>query len=252
MTACKGTPATTCAMIGTLGLACTFVVAAVGCRRPEEVSATPPGTFTSIAPGHSEVLSFPAEFRSDNEAVNDFVTRSMKVSAAGDYEAFRLLWSVHDEPISQQEFMEGWRAVREIRVKALRKVRLTHEHPAPGSQTSPATGDRGSEGPGESGPSPAPASTEPTTRGDISHIAYALFAEVAFDPARTSATQENPRQLALLVVPEKDQWRLARPPKQMKSWLREQLALLSLKAEPSQPPTAGQTDAGLTDAGNAP
>lgn len=246
--ASTGIPAAIRVAIRPLAPACVVLVFTTSsCRRPVEVAATTPETVSPIAVASNEVLSFPAELRSDNEAVNEFVTRSMKVSAAGDYDAFRRLWSVLDEPISQQEFMEGWRAVREIRVKALRKVRLTHDGSALGTRTRPATSDGDRDQAHGSGSSPEPQTSvpaEPTGSGEISQIAYALFAEVTFDPARTSAARENPRQLALLVVPEQDQWRLARPPKQMKPWIREQLAVLSSGAVPSTPPTAGHADPG--------
>ena len=74
-----------------------------------------------------ELLVFPDELRVADESVNSFMTRAMETCAAGDYNAFRLLWSAREEPLTAREFEEGWEAVREIRVRALERVLLAPE-----------------------------------------------------------------------------------------------------------------------------
>lgn len=142
-------------------------------------------------PTHGDLLVFPDELRVEDTAINDFVTQAMEACAAGDYEAFRLLWSVRDDPLPRAEFEQGWKAVETIRIRALEKVMLAPD---------PDSG-----------------------RSDTQAV-YTLYAHVELDPTLQSHGVETQREVILMMVRERDEWRLARAPKAMRTWIRERHA----------------------------
>lgn len=135
-----------------------------------------------------DVLVFPAGLHVADDSVNAFVQYAMTQCAGGDYETFRLLWSARDEVLPREEYEKGWQAVREIRLRQLRKVALVpdpeHGHPEP-------------------------------------EIVHALLADVSLDPEHPAARDEPTREVALMIVREHDEWKLAKAPRAMREWLRE-------------------------------
>lgn len=78
-----------------------------------------PAPVEKIPTPEPELIVFPPHLRVDDPAVNDFVEHTMRTCVSGDYDAFRLLWSVKSEPMGRRDFERGWQAVRQIRVDAL-------------------------------------------------------------------------------------------------------------------------------------
>ncbi len=62
------------------------------------------------------LIDFPAELRAEDPSVNEFILNAIQTCMAEDYEAFRLLWSGLEEPISEQEFRRGFRATRKVTI----------------------------------------------------------------------------------------------------------------------------------------
>ncbi len=170
------------------------------CRQSEEESATGDQLNQNARP-RADLLVFPDELRAEDESVNEFVARAMTTCASGDYNAFRLLWSVLGEPLPRDEYDKGWQAVTEIRIRALKEVSLSA-----GAQ----------ENSGES------------------KTAYVVLADVALAPSHPAARSEPQRQVVLMIVEERDEWRLARAPKRVRAWVTERAeAQLEPPTEPS-------------------
>ncbi len=166
-----------------------------GCRRPTSVPEEPPPS-ELIEEKPADFLTFSDHLRVADESVNDFIVHAMTECAGGDYERFRLLWVATQEPIPRDEYDQGWQAVREITVRAVEQVVVE------------------TDAPGKSAP------------GGLGHervSAYALAAEVAFDPEHPAGKREPRRQVVLMLTREHDAWRLARPPKRMRKWLRDRV-----------------------------
>lgn len=158
------------------------------CRRGESNPANP-------ASGDAATGERPARLvYTDNlhvadSAVNAFINRAMAVCAAGVYSDFRLLWSAGADPMPRDEFEQGWQAVQQIRILAVEKALLE-------------------------------ADTEPPVAE--SPVVYAIYAEVALDPMHPAARTKPNRWVALMLVREQEQWRLARAPKRMRTWIQTQ------------------------------
>lgn len=159
------------------------------CRRDESVASQ------AIAPPEEEVrpadiVVFPDELRVSDDSVNAFVEKAMRLCAAGDYEAFRLLWSDRSDPLPRDEFEQGWRAVEAIRVRALNPVILQSDN----------------------GASPD---------GDPNELAFIVLAEVAFDPSQPAGRREPRREIVLILSREHDEWRFSRAPKEVRKWIKD-------------------------------
>ena len=190
---------------------------AAGCRRGADRPGAPPPV-ESETPPPREVLDFPAAPRVEDAEVNAFIERAMKAAASGDYEAFRLLWSVRQEPLAREEYERGWQAVQSIRILALRKAILAGERgKGTGKDAAPTEREReaGGSAPGET--------------------VYLVLAEVALDPEHPAGRRRPQREVALMLVREHDSWRLARPPKVMAAWLRRQYAARGESPGPAGP-----------------
>jgi hypothetical protein len=175
------------------------VSTSAGCRREEETAKSEPVPAQAARPQPADVLVFPNEMRVEDDSVNVFLERAMAVCTTGDYQAFRLLWSAREEPLPQDEFEEGWQAVREIRIRLLEKVLLA---PEAGSEAG------------------------------IDRTVYAVYADVRLDPEHTAGRREPEREVVLMLVHEHDDWRLAEAPKSVRTWVKE-------KASASSAPDAG-------------
>lgn len=80
---------------------------------------------TTVMPPAAEESSidFPPAVQSDDPEVNRFVRKITETCVGGDYENFRLLWSVHEAPFPRREFERGWKALKKVRVLALEKMK---------------------------------------------------------------------------------------------------------------------------------
>ena len=174
------------------------------CRRDEPEKTSVAASSSNAAKSKQpDLLIFPDELRVADSTVNDFVTKAMTTCAAGEYEAFRLLWSVREDPLPREEFEQGWQAVQTIHVRALEKVMLDAD--------------------------PNAGRTEPET-------VYALLTEVSLDPTQKAGQKEPQRHVVLMLAREHEQWRLARAPKPMRDWVKEKIAPASGESAPSTIP----------------
>jgi len=180
-------------MLLTIGASCAGMF--IGCRPDEPVqppSEPPANPAGEIAKKPKEdILVFPAELRVADESVNEFVDHAMRVCGSGKYEDFRLLWSVREEPLPRDEYEQGWRAVREIRIRVLQPALLANGEEADGPKR---------------------------------ETVYAVLAEVRFDPENRAISHEPQNDVALMIVRERGDWRLSGAPEKMRAWLKEKTA----------------------------
>ena len=59
-----------------------------------------------------------------NEEVNDFVAKALTVCAEGDYEEYRLLWSLDHQPTNRKRFMQLRDAMEQVDVKTIRRLQF--------------------------------------------------------------------------------------------------------------------------------
>lgn len=95
-------------------------VAVGGCSRdePDKSAATPAGAPADMGP-----IEFPDRLRVEDPSVNEFILKAIQTCVSGDYEAFRLLWTARQDPLSEQEFKRGWAAVEKVRIENIRPFR---------------------------------------------------------------------------------------------------------------------------------
>ncbi|MCH7597151.1 MAG: hypothetical protein IID35_11425 [Planctomycetes bacterium] len=185
-------------MVLRLLCAVAIVVLLGGCGRGEDSGGG--GRPADVDAKRADVLVFPDALKVEDASVNEFVTRAMRICGLGDYNAFRLLWSVRDDPLPRGEFEEGWDAVQTIRVEELRKVMLA-------------------------GDSAGDVAAARTTGGVVAGLesVYVMVAGVEFDPTHRIGRSEPQREVILMLVREHDAWKLAQPPKKMRLWARREL-----------------------------
>ena len=178
-----------------------IIVITPACRRDEpEKGSSATSSSDAAKSKQPNLLIFPDDLRVADPTVNDFVTKAMNTCAAGEYEAFRLLWSVREDPLPREEFEQGWHAVQIIQVRALEKVMLDAD--------------------------PTAGRTEPET-------VYALLAEVSLDPTHKVGQKEPQRHVVLMLTREHEQWRLAKAPKPMREWVKDKMAAALGESAPS-------------------
>jgi len=73
----------------------------------------PAATLVEFAPG----------FECDEPAVPELLTKAVRACIDQDYEAFRLLWSAREDPISEKEFIRAWRASPKFTLKEMHKMK---------------------------------------------------------------------------------------------------------------------------------
>lgn len=178
---------------------------ALGACRPGAVEGQSEGTAATADEQSRNRVIFPQDREVDDPVVNQFMLDALDASARGDYEGFRLLWSARQAPLRREEFEQGWRAVRTIRVRAIEKVLISDDKA--GSRTADAARDGEGAPPGEE------------------DISYVLLAEAEFDPNHPVGQRESRRDFVLLVTREEGQWRLGRAPPQVRNWLRNRADL---------------------------
>lgn len=167
-----------------------LILTVSGCRRGEAPDSTVPGGERAVEA--ADLLEFPADLRTDNAGVNEFVERAMRVCAAGNYDDFRLLWSAREEPLPRRDYEQGWHAVTRVRIRAVEKVLLVSAEEAKQNKAEP-------------------------------EAVFAVCAEVLLDPQRMEGRSEPKRTAVVLIVREADGWRLTRAPKEIRSWLLRKL-----------------------------
>ena len=59
-----------------------------------------------------------------NQEVNDFVAKALTVCAEGDYEEYRLLWSLDHQPTNRKRFMQLRDATEKVEVKTIRRLQF--------------------------------------------------------------------------------------------------------------------------------
>jgi hypothetical protein len=94
-----------------------LAAALVGCERDEPGPRTPRPTPVRIQP-----VVFASDAYSKDPTVNAFVREAIEICIRGDYEAFRLLWSAREEPLTEQEFLRGWRAVQRVTIQQITEM----------------------------------------------------------------------------------------------------------------------------------
>ena len=164
------------------------------CRESEEKNQRPNNP--QVGPKEAELV-FPESVRVADETVNSFVRTALTECARGDYDAFRALWTARQEPISRNEFEEGWHAVNRVEVRALRKAMLAADQP-----------------------------------GQANAPVHVLLVEVALDPQRKAGKRAPHREVVLMLVQEQVGWRMAFAPKDMREWIKAQVASNEKSAEP--------------------
>jgi|GEM_PF-1409725 len=171
------------------GAFCALFFAACGRSQDAPTDATPlPEKGASKS---SDILIFPVEMRIKDDSANRFLARAMAVCAEGRYEPFRLLWSVKETPLSRGDFQKGWQAVERIQIRAFQEVFL-----AKGGGEDPPEGE----------------------------TVYVVLADVHLDPNQRAGKREPDREVALMLVREKGEWRLAKTPAKMRKWIKDRVA----------------------------
>ena len=107
-------------------VATALLVLLVGCGNPpppaEEADLSPPLEVTSDQP--PPVFEFPAETRTDDPTLNEFIGQVFAVCRVGRYEDYRLLHSAYLQPLSRDSFRQYWEKVASITVESV--VPLAH------------------------------------------------------------------------------------------------------------------------------
>jgi len=171
---------------GWSGIGVLLVAITAGCEPGDE---SEPG---AAIVEERQILDFPTELHADDQSVNAFVREVIETCASGDYEAFRLLWSIRDDPFPRDQFYRAWQSVHKVEVTGMRKMR------------------------------------NPADQG----IVYAVAARVDLDPG----VREPQRRVVILLIKEKDAWRLTRPPEGLAEELFESRPATS---QPTSAPGAG-------------
>jgi hypothetical protein len=188
----------------------------------------------------SDVLIFPGALHVADDSVNEFVARAMSICGQGEYEPFRLLWSVRETPLTRGQFDEGWQAVQHIEIKALREARLvlppgadaaadpaaaidaeqTAPDPAAAVPTQKSTDNSAANADTAADSGQAARVADQATGAEEGETVYLIFALVSLDPDHAAAKQSPTREVILMLVRERDQWRIANPPKPLRDWIR--------------------------------
>lgn len=180
----------TCA-VALLG-ASSFVASA--CRESNPADVAPTANASTAPP--PKRLVFPDALRVEDDSVNRFVEEAMEICVGGDYEPFRLLWSVEYEPIDRAHFEKHWQSIQRIDVLALE-------------------GD------------PDPDARRYALCADV------VFDPDALPPDHE--LQNDPRRrVVLLIIHEQDRWRLTRASKPVRQWLLQKVAESRGEPPPSE------------------
>lgn len=186
----------------------TFLAAVIGCRPDPRVQAEEDAE-QSTREKTDDVFVFPDAVRSDDRAVNALIGEAMRCCARGDYEGFRLLWSAKEEPLTRDEYEQGFKAVKKIEIRALQKVLIADE-----KASNPSEGE----------------------------TVYVSLADVDLDPDHRASKGESHREVVLLVRREEGKWRLAHAPKAVRVWLKKRMAEAGDESLPQVPANKSATN----------
>ena len=165
-----------------------FAIPSCSCDSEKNTSAK--GLQDQVAQ-EEELLIFPEELYVTDVSVNVFVMEAMQVCSTGDYDAFRVLWSVKQDPLTREEFNQGWQAAKKIRVNALERVMFADQ---------PTT------------------ETKETSNGEL---VFVMLADVELDPTHPAGRRKPKREAVLMILKEQDRWCLAHAPKAMREWIKK-------------------------------
>lgn len=198
-------------------LALSIALALFGCD-PEPVSNPVGSAAPTPHPSPIERVLFPDALRTGYDSVDAFIGEALATCVEGDYEAFRLLWNARQEPLRREEFDQGWQAVESVRVRAVEKVVV------------PAVLDE------------MAASDEQVDAGEpASDVSFALLVEARFDPEHPVGKRLVNREFVLLILRERNSWRLGRAPEGVRQWIKTRVAAADGKdAVPLEDEPAGQ------------
>ena len=102
-------------------VACFGCILAWGCDR----SSTKKNSASGGRGSDSAVeIVWAPDAKCQNQEVNDFVAKAMTVCADGDYEEYRLLWSLDHQPTNRKRFMQLRDATEQVQVKTIRRLQF--------------------------------------------------------------------------------------------------------------------------------
>ena len=102
-------------------VACLGCVLACGCNRNSSKKNTANGGRGSDSA--VEIVWAP-DAKCKNQDINDFVAKALTVCAEGDYEEYRLLWSLDHQPTNRKRFMQLRDATQKVDVKTIRRLQF--------------------------------------------------------------------------------------------------------------------------------
>ncbi len=102
-------------------VACFGCILAWGCNRDSSKKDSANGGRGSDSA--VEIVWAP-DAKCKNQEVNDFVAKALTVCAEGDYEEYRLLWSLDHQPTNRKRFMQLRDATEQVQVKTIRRLQF--------------------------------------------------------------------------------------------------------------------------------
>ncbi len=108
----------------------------VGCRNEpatagKSATTLPVGKRVRLYDERRPSLDFPPHVRSEDEAVNTFITDFYEACCLGEYDRFRLMMSTRVDPFTPERFKKALTAVALIRVEAVEKLPEVEDVPPP-------------------------------------------------------------------------------------------------------------------------
>ncbi len=102
-------------------VSCFGCVLAWGCNRDSSKKNSANGGRGSDS---AVTIVWAPDAKCKNKEVNDFVAKAMTVCAEGDYEEYRLLWSLDHQPTNRKRFMQLRDAMQKVDVKTIRRLQF--------------------------------------------------------------------------------------------------------------------------------
>lgn len=104
-----------------LAIAAVVSMVATGCEPSQRGPGPSPSSSPSAVKGQ---IDFPTSLRVADESVNEAIDRAIAACFSGDYEAFRLLWSIRQNPpFTEQEFKIALKGGANVTVNRVQKFR---------------------------------------------------------------------------------------------------------------------------------
>ncbi len=102
-------------------VACLGCILPWGCNRDSSKKNTTNGGRGSDS---AVEIAWAPDAKCKNQEVNDFVAKALTVCAEGDYEEYRLLWSLEHQPTNRKRFMQLRDATEQVQVKTIRRLQF--------------------------------------------------------------------------------------------------------------------------------